>query len=98
MVTGPEHPWLVAAYAESVPHPFGSVIGQEFFELGLIPSDTDFRIFRDFGQIPGIHQSPLLLFEKKKQSSLILSLIYVYIVSGIFSTLCQSFYRKLINI
>lgn len=53
MVTGPEHPWLVAAYAESVPHPFGSVIGQEFFELGLIPSDTDFRIFRDFGQIPG---------------------------------------------
>lgn len=55
MVTGPEHPWLVAAYAESVPHPFGSVIGQEFFELGLIPSDTDFRIFRDFGQIPGIH-------------------------------------------
>lgn len=55
MVTGPEHPWLVAAYAESVSHPFGSVIGQEFFELGLIPSDTDFRIFRDFGQIPGIH-------------------------------------------
>ncbi|XP_061182088.1 endoplasmic reticulum metallopeptidase 1-like [Saccostrea echinata] len=52
--TGPEHPWLVAAYAESVPHPFGSVIGQEFFELGLIPSDTDFRIFRDFGRIPGL--------------------------------------------
>nr|XP_022315970.1 endoplasmic reticulum metallopeptidase 1-like [Crassostrea virginica] len=52
--TGPEHPWLVAAYAESVPHPFGSVVGQEFFELGLIPSDTDFRIFRDFGKIPGL--------------------------------------------
>lgn len=74
MVTGPEHPWLVAAYAESVPHPFGSVIGQEFFELGLIPSDTDFRIFRDFGQIPGIHQSPLLLFEKKNRVALSLAL------------------------
>lgn len=54
ITSGPEHPWLVAAYADSVPHPFGSVIGQEFFELGLIPSDTDFRIFRDFGKIPGM--------------------------------------------
>jgi hypothetical protein len=54
ITSGPEHPWLVAAYADSVPHPFGSVIGQEFFEMGLIPSDTDFRIFRDFGKIPGM--------------------------------------------
>ncbi|KAK3090660.1 hypothetical protein FSP39_013471 [Pinctada imbricata] len=52
--TGPEHPWLVTAYAESAPYPFGTVIGQELFQTGLIPSDTDFRIFRDFGNIPGI--------------------------------------------
>uniref|UniRef100_A0A8C1SNQ9 Endoplasmic reticulum metallopeptidase 1 n=1 Tax=Cyprinus carpio TaxID=7962 RepID=A0A8C1SNQ9_CYPCA len=52
--TGPENPWLVQAYARAAVHPFASVVGQEIFQSGLIPSDTDFRIFRDFGNIPGI--------------------------------------------
>ena len=51
--SGPEHPWMIQTYAKHVPHPFASVMGQEVFESGIIPSDTDFRIYRDYGNIPG---------------------------------------------
>uniref|UniRef100_A0A4W3HYA7 Endoplasmic reticulum metallopeptidase 1 n=1 Tax=Callorhinchus milii TaxID=7868 RepID=A0A4W3HYA7_CALMI len=52
--TGPENPWLVQAYVRAAKHPFASVVGQEIFQSGVIPADTDFRIYRDFGNIPGI--------------------------------------------
>ncbi|XP_033636192.1 endoplasmic reticulum metallopeptidase 1-like [Asterias rubens] len=52
--TGPDHPWLLRAYAQHAKHPFATVIGQDVFQAELIPSDTDFRIFRDFGNIPGV--------------------------------------------
>ncbi|CAH1774986.1 unnamed protein product, partial [Owenia fusiformis] len=52
--TGPEHPWLIQTYAQSAKYPFASIFGQEVFESGLIPSDTDFRIYRDYGGVPGI--------------------------------------------
>ena len=52
--TGPKHPWLAKAYAQSAVYPYGSVFGEEVFQSGVIPGDTDFRIFRDFGGFPGI--------------------------------------------
>jgi hypothetical protein len=50
--TGPHNAWLVEAYAAAAPYPHATIIGQEIFQSGIIPSDTDFRIYRDFGRIP----------------------------------------------
>uniref|UniRef100_A0A8C4S118 Endoplasmic reticulum metallopeptidase 1 n=1 Tax=Erpetoichthys calabaricus TaxID=27687 RepID=A0A8C4S118_ERPCA len=51
---GPNSPWLVKAYALAAVHPFASVVGQDIFQSGAIPSTTDFIIFTKHGHIPGI--------------------------------------------
>lgn len=52
--SGPKHDWLIKLYRQAVPHPFGHAIAEELFETGVIPSATDFEIFRDHGSVPGL--------------------------------------------
>lgn len=52
--SGPKHDWLIRLYRKSVPRPFGHSVAEELFETGVIPSATDFQIFRDDGMVPGL--------------------------------------------
>lgn len=51
-LVGPKEPWLLKYY-HKVPHPHGQVAGEEFYQSGIIPSNSDFKIFSDFGKIIG---------------------------------------------
>ena len=49
--------WALDAYARVAPRPRGNSVAQDFFELGVIPADTDYRVLRervDKARIPGI--------------------------------------------
>lgn len=52
--SGPSNSWLAARYARSVPHPYGTVFGQDIFQSGLIPSGTDFEIYQRDGGMRGL--------------------------------------------
>ncbi|VDN11238.1 unnamed protein product [Dibothriocephalus latus] len=45
---------LIDVYSKATHRPSAEVMAEEIFQFGLIPSDTDFRIFRDYGLIPGL--------------------------------------------
>ncbi len=51
---GPGNAWLTSRYASSVPHPYGTVLGQDIFQSGLIPSGTDFAVYSGDGGMRGL--------------------------------------------
>jgi hypothetical protein len=51
--TGPGNTWLLNHY-KAVSRPLAQAVSEEVFQSGIIPSDTDFRIFRDFGNLAGM--------------------------------------------
>lgn len=51
--TGPGQPWLLKYY--DVPHPHANAGGEEIFQSGIVPSDTDFRIFGVYGNVVGTY-------------------------------------------
>ncbi|XP_065216466.1 endoplasmic reticulum metallopeptidase 1-like isoform X2 [Planococcus citri] len=52
--TGPNAYVLPKIYSKSAMFPDGKVLSEEFIQSGLLPSDTDFKIFRDYGQLKGL--------------------------------------------
>eukprot|EP00873_Tetraselmis_striata_P008171 jgi/Tetstr1/428435/TSEL_018449.t1 len=48
--------WTSQAYARAAVYPRGNVMAQDIFLTGLIPADTDFRMFsaQHYGWLPGI--------------------------------------------
>ncbi|KAH8418640.1 hypothetical protein KR222_008079, partial [Zaprionus bogoriensis] len=58
--SGPSHPWLATYYKESAKHPFATTLAEEIFQAGLIPSDTDYRIFVQYGNIPGMDLAQMI--------------------------------------
>lgn len=48
--TSKGHSWLMKKYLDAVPHPFATVVGEEMYQNGFIPSDTDFSMFKQVVQ------------------------------------------------
>ena len=45
---------LLRLYSLGAPRPSGTVVASDVFSSGFVKSDTDFRVFRDDGDVPGI--------------------------------------------
>ncbi|EQC34205.1 hypothetical protein SDRG_08408 [Saprolegnia diclina VS20] len=45
---------LAMAYAHGAPYPHASTIAQEVFQSGVIPGETDYRTYTEYGDVPGM--------------------------------------------
>ncbi|CAL8467649.1 g7187 [Coccomyxa elongata] len=54
--------WTMKSYARVASRPRGTVIAQDFFEAGILPADTDFRMMsaKYLGNLPGVDIAFLL--------------------------------------
>ena len=57
---GPAHAGLVEAYAKAAPYPFGTIVAQDIFQSGVVPSGTDFSVYAAHAPLAGLD---LALFE-----------------------------------
>eukprot|EP00798_Chlamydomonas_sp_ICE-L_P014689 gene14689-20728_t len=48
--------WTLEAWAKGAPYPLGCRVAQDVFDLGIIPADSDYRMFsaRHYGHLPGV--------------------------------------------
>lgn len=46
--------WISEAYANAVGEPYGTIFAQDVFQSGVIPSGTDFEIYREKTGLPGL--------------------------------------------
>lgn len=61
-------PRLLRTYKRVVNRPNGQALGEFMFITGIIPSDTDFRIWRDFGDIHGKTEHLVTISHKEQRS------------------------------
>ncbi len=47
--------WTASAFRRAALRPRGSVLAQDFYQMGILPADTDYRMFsyRHYGSLPG---------------------------------------------
>lgn len=58
--TGPYSSWLMKYYSK-LKYPHAQTAGEEVFQSGLIPSDTDFRVFMESKKVFGTKKNKIKL-------------------------------------
>ncbi|XP_053676564.1 endoplasmic reticulum metallopeptidase 1-like [Anopheles nili] len=52
--SGPHYPFLMAYYRDHVRRPYANTLGEEVFQMGLVPSFTDYETLSEQGGWPGM--------------------------------------------
>uniref|UniRef100_A0A182WIW1 FXNA-like protease n=1 Tax=Anopheles minimus TaxID=112268 RepID=A0A182WIW1_9DIPT len=51
---GPKYSFLMEYYRDYVPHPYCTAVAEELFQADLVPSETDYYVYSNYGNIPGM--------------------------------------------